>query len=220
MYKRVKTPFQYKIFLFVSICFRKKKSEMAEPVLVFGKSYKNGCLKWTLKDVEELSQYIWVFGDNVIRKGELGQACIRKAPNALGIRTKYYPSMKPGSFFTDKEYESNCRMISKDVDEIIEKVMSTNNIEECYEGIVIPKRECWPGTGLARLDECAPKTFNFLCGEMERLQCTIRQWAGVSCPYVHSDCCAVKNKSRLAITPAPMKRIKYTRKRVSFENAD
>lgn len=50
-------------------------------------------------------EHIHVFGDNLAGYGTAGQACIRNEPNAFGIPTKRYPSMKAGSFFTDKSCE-------------------------------------------------------------------------------------------------------------------
>lgn len=45
---------------------------------------------------------IYVFGDNLIKKGLGGQAQIRNCPNAFGISTKRFPSMSLDSFFSDK----------------------------------------------------------------------------------------------------------------------
>ena len=48
---------------------------------------------------------IYVFGDNLLRVGEAGQASIRSCNNAIGIATKKKPSMLDSSFFSDKEYD-------------------------------------------------------------------------------------------------------------------
>lgn len=46
----------------------------------------------------------FIFGDNVLRKGsgpKSGQAVIRGLPNALGIVTKFEPTMDQKAFFND-----------------------------------------------------------------------------------------------------------------------
>lgn len=156
-----------------------------------------------------MSEFVWVFGDNCQRRGRKGQACIRGEPNAMGIRTKKAPGYRSGDFFTDMEYGNNCMMIREDVDAIIDKVTAPTNWEECYEGIVITKRENWPGTGLARMELYAPKTFQFLCEEMERLQCKIRQWAGETCPYPHDNCCTSLSRNKKG-ADLPIKKGKTT----------
>lgn len=46
---------------------------------------------------------LFVFGDNLIHKGESGQAIIRNCVNSIGVLTKKYPSNNVGSFLDDKE---------------------------------------------------------------------------------------------------------------------
>jgi len=47
---------------------------------------------------------LFVFGDNVARKGNGGQAAeMRGAPNAVGIPTKWQPSMRGHAFFCDRD---------------------------------------------------------------------------------------------------------------------
>ena len=49
---------------------------------------------------------IFIFGDNMIRKGLGGQAReMRGEPNAIGIPTKKFPSMSEASFFTDADVD-------------------------------------------------------------------------------------------------------------------
>lgn len=48
---------------------------------------------------------IFVYGDNLIDKGEAGQAIIRNCENAFGIPTKRLPCMYEKCFFSDKEDE-------------------------------------------------------------------------------------------------------------------
>jgi hypothetical protein len=49
---------------------------------------------------------IFVFGDNLLRKGKKGAATLRDEPNAYGFITKKYPNNRPESFFTLAEYRS------------------------------------------------------------------------------------------------------------------
>lgn len=69
----------------------------------------------TREDLKNNSKTIYLFGDNDYRKGLGGQAReMRGEPNAIGIRTKKYPSNQPKSFYTDKEYEHNIKNIDQD----------------------------------------------------------------------------------------------------------
>jgi hypothetical protein len=49
--------------------------------------------------------WLFVFGDNMDRSGYGGQArACRGEPNAVGIPTKWGPSMDEGAFFTDDSF--------------------------------------------------------------------------------------------------------------------
>ena len=61
---------------------------------------------------------VFIFGDNLLRKGTAGQASIRNEPNAYGVPTKKYPSMTEESFFSDKEYNDNIKEIQLAIDKI------------------------------------------------------------------------------------------------------
>jgi len=56
---------------------------------------------FSLKQCNNNPSYIYVFGDNLLRVGEAGQAQIRSASNSIGIATKRSPSMNEESFFAD-----------------------------------------------------------------------------------------------------------------------
>jgi hypothetical protein len=91
----------------------------------------------------------YLFGDNMIGKGNAGQAVIRGLPNAFGIPTKKLPAMTPQSFFSDDEYYENiCAIICA-----FQKVPRDKPIVIAEAGL---------GTGLANLKEKAPKTALFL----------------------------------------------------------
>lgn len=46
-----------------------------------------------------------IFGDNILQKGNKGQASIRESSNSFGIPTKWYPSYKYDAFFKDEDVE-------------------------------------------------------------------------------------------------------------------
>lgn len=111
----------------------------------------------TREDLKSNPDKIFLFGDNLIEKGYGGQAKeMRDEPNAIGIPTKKLPSNSPGSFFTDRELESNKNYIDKAFSKIPKN-----------KTIVIPSAGL--GTGLAMLDVQAPKTYAYLLDCIQRL---------------------------------------------------
>lgn len=98
------------------------------------------------EDLRNNPEVAYLFGDNLARVGLGGQAKeMRDEPNAYGIVTKKSPS----EYFTDDEYDKNIVLIEQD----IKRIPKNRLIVAPSDGI---------GTGLARLSEVAPKTFNFL----------------------------------------------------------
>ena len=95
---------------------------------------------------------IYVFGDNLLRVGEAGQASIRSCNNAIGIATKKKPSMLKSSFFSDKEYDKLEPFLKKEIDKIV-SIMFSDNLDT----LVFPKDGL--GTGLSKLPQMAPKVF-------------------------------------------------------------
>lgn len=112
---------------------------------------------WTVNDARSNKNSLFVYGDNDIKKGKKGQAIIRDEPNAIGIPTKKYPSLYNHSFYTDTEIELNKKKIDNAIDLLLEK--SAN-----YDYVVFPKDGL--GTGLAKMDTKAPKTFAYLNGRI------------------------------------------------------
>ena len=95
---------------------------------------------------------IYVFGDNLLRVGEAGQASIRSCNNAIGIATKKKPSMLKSSFFSDKEYDKLEPFLKKEIDKIVSIMFSVN-----LDTLVFPIDGL--GTGLSKLPQMAPKVF-------------------------------------------------------------
>ena len=95
---------------------------------------------------------IYVFGDNLLRVGEAGQASIRSCNNAIGIATKKKPSMEKSAFFSDKEYDKLEPFLKKEMDKIV-SIMFSDNLDT----LVFPIDGL--GTGLSKLPQMAPKVF-------------------------------------------------------------
>ncbi|AJD54446.1 hypothetical protein SAMN02744133_108175 [Thalassospira xiamenensis M-5 = DSM 17429] len=105
--------------------------------------------KITRQMLRDNSDTLFVFGDNLIRRGLGGQAReMRGEPNAVGIPTKRLPSMEPEAFFTDHDFETWREHSAKDWGRLLSHVKRGGRIVIPAAGI---------GTGLARLEENAPK---------------------------------------------------------------
>ena len=118
---------------------------------------------WTVKDAFYNPEYLFLFGDNDLKKGLGGQAIIREYSNTIGIPTKKYPGRCEHHYYTDDEFETNCQKIDMCIYYICVKISS-----EKYNTIVFPKDGF--GTGLAELDKRAPKTFEYLNIQVQRLK--------------------------------------------------
>lgn len=105
---------------------------------------------WDREDVQQLEDtHIFVFGDNLLGWGKGGQAVIRGLPNAYGVPTKKSPDMFESSFFSDDEYQDNCRAIRR----AVAKIPKDGRPWVTHRDI---------GKGLAKLDRCAPLTYQYL----------------------------------------------------------
>ena len=110
------------------------------------------------KDLQNSRNTIFIFGDNDQRSGFGGQAKeMRGEPNAIGIRVKKSPSMSESAFYTDNEYHENVRKILEDLTELQTKSINKK--------IIFPTNGI--GTGLAKLNIRAPKTFEFLTSALK-----------------------------------------------------
>lgn len=107
-------------------------------------------VNWLMRDeIMAHPEHLYVFGDNMARKGFGGQAKeARGEPNAVGIPTKWEPKADEKSFFTDADLYTVMPVIDEAFDRL-EKHLRDG-------GIVF-----WPtagiGTGLAELPQRAPK---------------------------------------------------------------
>eukprot|EP00298_Acanthocystis_sp_HF-20_P009695 c18451_g1_i1.p1 GENE.c18451_g1_i1~~c18451_g1_i1.p1 ORF type:complete len:175 (+),score=58.51 c18451_g1_i1:17-541(+) len=108
---------------------------------------------WSPKDCKANPTALFIFGDNNIKKGNKGQACIRQESNSAGIPTKRLPASSKEAYYDDSDYNDNINRINKEISKII-------LISENYNTIYFP--EAGLGTGLAMLPQKAPKTNIYL----------------------------------------------------------
>lgn len=120
-------------------------------------------MKWITRSfVREHRDHIFLFGDNLARRGFGGQAAqMRAEPNAIGIPTKKLPSNVEGAFFTDAEFEQNKAAIDRAFDRLSRMRPTVEQV------IVIPADGL--GTGRARLESRAPLTFAYLQKRLRNL---------------------------------------------------
>ena len=116
---------------------------------------------YSKKIVKENPHVYFVFGDNLVEKGHGGQAVIRDLKNTIGVPTKKYPSNRSSSFMTDEELNSNKKAINEAFTKIVRKIK---------DGYYIAFPEDGLGTGLAKLEEKAPKTNQYLLKKIEKLK--------------------------------------------------
>lgn len=113
-------------------------------------------------DLQDNPNVLYVFGDNDMRKGRGGQAAeMRDEPNAVGVRTKWTPGIGPNAYFTDSDFDEIIKMIDDDLEEIFEALENDRIVVIPSDGV---------GTGLALLNENAPKVFKYLQDKMETLK--------------------------------------------------
>jgi hypothetical protein len=113
------------------------------------------------QDLQQNLDKLYLFGDNEERRGLGGQASqMRGEPNAVGVRTKRRPRLKPGDFWTDETFEANCRMIEEDLVPVRQHLAAGGTVVVPTAGL---------GTGLAQLAERAPKTYAFLQATLNSL---------------------------------------------------
>jgi len=110
--------------------------------------------RYTVDDVRANQDKIYIFGDNTEGWGKGGQAIIRDEPNAFGISTKD----SPNQFMSDDNFEANKARIDADI----------ASIKADGRPIVFP--EDGIGTGRADLKNKAPRTYEYLMGEIEKLK--------------------------------------------------
>ena len=114
---------------------------------------------YTRELIRSFPDTLFVFGDNIARKGYGGQAAeARDEPNAVGIPTKHFPSSYAAAFFSDDDFNEVAPIIDAEFLRLTQ-----------HHGKVV-----WPadgiGTGLARLHETAPKIHRHIERRLLELQ--------------------------------------------------
>lgn len=105
---------------------------------------------------------LFVFGDNMVRRGLGGQAkAMRGEPNAVGIPTKRHPTMRYNAFFTDADFN----------DWWVAAKFEFMRLDYHHMGGLLV---VWPrdgiGTGLAKLETAAPKIWNTIETRRKQLE--------------------------------------------------
>lgn len=114
------------------------------------------------EDLRANPDRIYLFGDNSIRIGNGGQAgAMRGEPNALGIATKWTPSMDDRAFFSDSRYEDARDLIEADLVPVIEALKAGKTVVIPEDGL---------GTGLSQLPSRAPAVNLYLTKRLEYLE--------------------------------------------------
>lgn len=108
---------------------------------------------WKPIDCDTQKHKMFVFGDNEERRSYGGQAIVRDCENTVGIRTKALPSAYPNSFWSDDNYDENCRKMDEDLETV--RYYKDNGYT------IVLSSGCY-GTGYSELPERAPQTFAYL----------------------------------------------------------
>lgn len=106
------------------------------------------------EDLQHNYEWMYLFGDNAIRKGMGGQAAeMRGEPNAVGIATKKQPSNDPLAFFYDDQYMDNMKIIYNDFLPVFKHIYGGGTLVIPMDGL---------GTGLSAMEIHCPRTLNTL----------------------------------------------------------
>ncbi len=119
--------------------------------------------KWIERvDLQSNTTTLYLFGDNLIRKGLGGQAsAMRGEPNAIGIATKRAPGMRDTDFFSDDDYDETVAEIALD--------FAPAKVHVALGGLLVIPTDGL-GTGLSELPTRAPRIHEFIEAELERLR--------------------------------------------------
>lgn len=113
-------------------------------------------------DVRSHRDRLYVFGDNMERVGQGGQAgSMRGEPNTVGVPTKWRPSMADDAFFADDDLPLVAPAIMKEFAKLSDHLASGGIV-------VIPAGGL--GTGLSELPQRAPKILKFINSLIDALE--------------------------------------------------
>ncbi len=103
------------------------------------------------EDVQSDWDTIFVFGDNMERRGRSGQAgAMRGEPNTIGVPTKWKPARTESAYFTDQDLHNEAvrQALRSAFDRMRAALAEGRNVVIPADGL---------GTGLAELPTRAPK---------------------------------------------------------------
>ena len=113
-------------------------------------------------DLRANPEVLYVFGDNVRRVGLGGQAGeMRGEPNAVGVATKWNPSMAPDAFFSDDKFDVIADVIDKDFLPLLKAAMKGKTIIIPADGL---------GTGLSEMPTRCPRLYSLVRENIETLK--------------------------------------------------
>lgn len=113
-------------------------------------------------DLQANTNILYLFGDNDQRDGYGGQAGeMRDEENAVGVRTKWFPSNEDDAFFSDADFDSVSGMLVADLERVREHLEDDGIVVIPLDGL---------GTGLSQLPERAPRIAAYLESLLEELK--------------------------------------------------
>jgi hypothetical protein len=120
------------------------------------------------RGVQQHRSVIFVFGDNMERRGMGGQAgAMRGEWHTVGVPTKWSPAMTPDAFFADKDLDNPNvrRALLEAFDKIGAYILAGSDVTIPADGL---------GTGLARLPVVAPRIHRFIENRVAALGTPVR----------------------------------------------
>ena len=113
---------------------------------------------FTIELVKANPHKLYVFGDNLLKTGNGGQAVIRDLPNTYGIPTKREPRTGKGAYFSDAKDEAVALSIAM----ICLNTIYNNGV---FEAIVFPTKGI--GTGRAHMKSKSPMLYKMMKNKLE-----------------------------------------------------
>jgi hypothetical protein len=114
------------------------------------------------RDLLDNQDTLYVFGDNMVRRGFGGQAReMRGEPNAVGIPTKWAPTMMDSDMFRDADLPKIKPTLDAELDRLRDHLKKGGTV-------VIPSGGI--GTGLANLKVNAPAIFWYINENLRALE--------------------------------------------------
>ncbi len=117
-------------------------------------------------DLRTNPDVLYVFGDNVKRIGLGGQAGeMRGEPNAVGVATKWAPSMDNKEFFDDTDYYRIVKIIDEDFYPLFKAAEKGKTIVFPADGL---------GTGLSEMPTRCPKLYQHVRRNVQLIKAFLR----------------------------------------------